>query len=121
MAMILFPQSYLKNHLACLTKYVLIPLQDLHADVLLASSMYSCTQVLASRLDKPFVNYFPAGAIEPFMTSLWPGSNRRLFLSNPLSYFPQMDLSVTSQHLVRNLALGYAVGCLFRPSSSQTP
>lgn len=76
-------------------------MQGLHADLLLASSMYPCTQVIASKLDRPFVNYFPAGSLEPMMTSLWPGSNRRLFLPNPLSYFPQHGVSVTSQRLVR--------------------
>ncbi len=68
---------------------------------MLATTMFPAVPILASRLNISFVNYFPAGAIEPFFTTLYRGSNRRAFLPNPLSYMPQVDLHVTSQHMVR--------------------
>ena len=74
--------------------------QDLKPDLILGTFMYPAVPILASRRNLPFINYFPAGAIEPFFTTLWRGSGRRVFLPNPLSYHPQMDLHVTSQHLV---------------------
>ena len=75
--------------------------QAFKPDIMLATTMFPAVPVLASRLNISFVNYFPAGAIEPFFTTLYRGSNRRAFLPNPLSYMPQVDLPVTSQHLVR--------------------
>ena len=80
-------------------------MQEFQADILVATSMNTCTQVLASKLDKSFVNYFPAGPIDPLFTALYPRSNRRAFLPNPLSYVPQAGEVVTSQFLVRNLML----------------
>ena len=34
------------------------------------------------------------------MTSLWRGSNREALYPNPLSYYPQLGLSITSQRMV---------------------
>ncbi len=76
-------------------------MQDFGAELLLGTSMFPCVNILASRLDLPFVNYFGASPIEPFLTSLWRGSNRRFFTSNPLSYVPQMEQDFTTQYLVR--------------------
>ena len=74
--------------------------QELKPDLLLGTSFFPTVQVLAKRLNISFVDYFPAGAIEPFFTTLWRGSNRRAFLPNPLAYHPQMDMHVTSQYMV---------------------
>jgi hypothetical protein len=74
--------------------------QELNPDLLLGTTMNPCAQVVASKLSRPMVSYFPAGPLEPFMTSLWRGSNRRAFIPNPISYFPQMGLRTESQHLV---------------------
>lgn len=78
-------------------------MQEFQADILVATSMNACTQILASKLDKSFVNYFPAGPIDPFFTAIYPRSNRRAFLPNPLSYVPQAGDVTTSQYMVRNL------------------
>ncbi len=59
-------------------------------------------QVLASRLDVPFLNFWLAAPIEPFATSLWRGSNRNAFTPNPLAYFPQMETDIQTQHMVRS-------------------
>ena len=75
-------------------------MQGFKPDILLASTFFPCTQILASKLDTPIVNYFPTGPFDPFFTSLWRGSNRRGFLPNPLSYNPQIDMETTSQHMV---------------------
>lgn len=80
-------------------------MQEFQADILVATSMNTCTQILASKLDKSFVNYFPAGPIDPFFTAIYPRSNRRAFVPNPLSYVPQAGEVVTSQYMVRNLML----------------
>lgn len=76
--------------------------QDFGAELIFGTSFFACTHTLASRLDVPIVNFLPAAPIEPFLTSLWRGSNRRLFTSNPLSYVPQMELDFTTQYLVRS-------------------
>ena len=75
-------------------------MQDFKADVIVATSMNLCAQVLASKLDKSFVNYFPAGPIDPFFTTIYPDSNRRAFLPNPLSYTPQGGSVMATQHMV---------------------
>ena len=67
---------------------------------MVATSMNPCAQVLASKLDKSFINYFPAGPIDPFFTTIYPNSNRRAFLPNPLSYTPQGRSVVSTQHMV---------------------
>ena len=68
---------------------------------MLAEAFYPCTPLLASRLELPWVGYFAAAPIEPYMTAIWPESPRRHFVPNPLSYFPQMGQSTTSQFMVR--------------------
>ncbi len=68
--------------------------------MMLAEAFYSCTGILASRLDLPWVNYFPAAPLEPYLTSIWPSSPRRAFVPNPLSYFPQNTMSTTTQFMV---------------------
>ena len=68
--------------------------------MMLAEAFYSCTAILASRLDVPWVNYFPAAPLEPYLTSIWAGSSRRAFVPNPLSYFPQTSMSTTTQFMV---------------------
>lgn len=80
--------------------------QSFKPDILLASTFYSGTQILASRLDVPIVNYFPTGPFDPFFTSLWRGSSRRGFLPNPLSYNPQIDMESTSQIMVSAFCFG---------------
>lgn len=83
----------------CLNKHR-APAQDSRPQRLLGTTFYTCTLILASKLDVPLVSYFPAGPFEPFFTTLWRGSNRRAFLPNPLSYFPQQDMCTTTQHMV---------------------
>ncbi|CAL8464217.1 g3752 [Coccomyxa elongata] len=78
---------------------VLAQIQEFSAELIFGTSFFACTHTLASRLDVPIVNFLPAAPIEPFLTSLWRGSNRRLFTSNPLSYVPQMELVFTTQYL----------------------
>jgi hypothetical protein len=62
--------------------------------------VYPCTALLASKLNVSWVNFWALSPLEPQFTSILWQSNRRLFIPNPLAYFPQMDLRVTSQHLV---------------------
>ncbi|BDA49336.1 UDP-glucuronosyltransferase 2A1 [Coccomyxa sp. Obi] len=78
---------------------VLAQIQALGAELIFGTSFFPCTGTLAYRLDVPIVNFLPAAPIEPYFTSLWRGSNRRLFSSNPLSYVPQMELDFTTQYL----------------------
>ena len=56
--------------------------------MIVATSLNPCTQVLASKLDKPFIDFFPAGPIDPMLTSIYPNSNRRALAPNPLPYVP---------------------------------
>ena len=80
---------------------------------MVATSMNLCTQVLASKLDKGFINYFPAGPFDPFFTTIYPNSNRRAFMPNPLSYNPQAGSVVASQHMVGcyPLHMSYVSSC----------
>ncbi len=75
-------------------------MQEFQTDVIVATTMNLCAQVLASKLDKSFINYFPAGPIDPFFTSIYPDSNRRAFMPNPLSYNPQGGSVGVTQHMV---------------------
>ena len=75
--------------------------QEFAPDLMLGEAFFSCSALLASRLDIQWVSYFPAAPMEPFLTSVWPGSNRRAFTPNPLSYYPQMSMTTTSQFMVR--------------------
>ncbi len=70
----------------------------------------AAVQILAAKLDLPFVNFWLAGPIEPYATSLWRGSNRRAFTPNPLAYFPQMETGIQTQHMVS------AAPFLFKPT-----
>ena len=81
-------------------------MQAMKPDLLLGIHINPCTQVLASRLNIPFVSLLLAAPIEPLLTSLWPGSNRRAFLPNPLSYYPQLGMQIASQHMVSSPAPG---------------
>ena len=67
---------------------------------MVATSINLCTQVLASKLDKPFIDFFPAGPIDPMLTSIYPNSNRRALAPNPLSYVPQAGQTAATQHMV---------------------
>ena len=71
---------------------------------MVATTLNPCAQVLASRLDKPFINYFPAGPIDPMMTSIYPSSNRRALAPNPLSYVLQAGHTAATQHMVGKLS-----------------
>ena len=75
-------------------------LQAFGADVMLAEAFSPCPALLASRLDLPWVNYWPAAPLEPFMSSLWSGANRQMFQPNPLSYYPQLFMRSTTQRMV---------------------
>lgn len=57
-------------------------------------------QVMASKLDVPFVNFQMYAPVEPFQTSSWRGSNRNAFNPNPLAYFPQKDSGIETQQMV---------------------
>ena len=92
-------------------------LQAIKPDLVLASTMYPCTQILASKLDAPIINYFPTGPFDPFFTTLWRGSNRRGFLPNPLSYNPQVDMEITSQHMVSALSVGLKIFLLAKTAA----
>ena len=76
------------------------PWQELEPDLMLGETFYSCSALHASRLDIQCVNYWPGAPIEPYQTCVWPGSTRRAFTPNPLSYFPQMTMTATSQFMV---------------------
>ena len=67
---------------------------------MLAEAFSPCPAMLASKLDLPWVNYWPAAPVEPFMSSLWSGANRQMFQPNPLSYYPQFFMRTTTQRMV---------------------
>ena len=75
--------------------------QEFAPDLMLGEAFFSCSALLASRLDIQWVSYFPAAPMEPFLTSVWPGSNRIAFTTHPLRYSPQMSMTTTSQFMVR--------------------
>lgn len=78
-----------------------VTVQDFAPEVLVGTSMFPCLQVLSSKMDLPFVNFLPAGPIDPVFDTMWRGTNFRAPLPNPLSYVPQMGMPAPSQHLVR--------------------
>ena len=84
-------------------------LQAFKADVLLAENLYPCSALLAHKLELPWVNYWAPAPLDPDLTSLWSGANRRLFQPNPLSYLPQSWMRTTTQHMVRTCA--HLVAC----------
>ena len=57
-------------------------LQAFQADVMIAEMFTPCSALLAHTLDLPWINLWPAAPMEPFPTSLWAGSNRRLSQPN---------------------------------------
>ena len=67
---------------------------------MLAEAFSPCPALLASKLDLPWVDFWPAAPVEPFMSSLWPGANRQMFQPNPLSYYPQFFMRSTTQRMV---------------------
>ena len=71
---------------------------------MLGEVFYSCSALLASRMELQWVSYFAAAPLEPFLTSIWSGSARRAFTPNPLSYFPQISMSTTTQFMVSLVA-----------------
>ena len=78
---------------------------------MLAENLYPCSALLAHKLELPWVNYWAPAPLEPDLTSLWSGANRRLFQPNPLSYLPQSWMRTTTQRMVSICA--HAVGsCL---------
>ena len=79
-------------------------LQAFKADVLLGENLYPCSALLAHKLELPWVNYWAPAPLEPDLTSLWSGANRRLFQPNPLSYLPQSWMRTTTQSMVRACA-----------------
>ncbi|EIE24827.1 UDP-Glycosyltransferase/glycogen phosphorylase [Coccomyxa subellipsoidea C-169] len=74
-------------------------LKDYNPELLLAETLSPCAQVLASKLDVPFVNFQMYAPIESVQTSAWRGSNRNAFTPNPLAYFPQKDSGIETQHM----------------------
>lgn len=62
-----------------------------------------CAQILASKLDAQLMNFWLAAPFEPFSTTLWRGSNRRMFTPNPLAYYPQMETDIQTQYMVSNI------------------
>lgn len=64
------------------------------------NSGLSLVQVLASKLDIPYVNFWFISPVEPFQTSLWRTSSRNFFTPNPLAYFPQKDSGIQTQYMV---------------------
>lgn len=76
-------------------------LQAFKADVLLGENLNPCSAMLAHKLDLPWVNYWAPAPLEPDLSSLWSGANRRLFQPNPLAYLPQSWMRTTTQSMVR--------------------
>ena len=91
---------------------ICLRLQAFKADVLLAENLYPCSALLAHKLALPWVNYWAPAPLEPDLTSLWSGANRRLFQPNPLSYLPQSWMRTTTQRMVRTCTYA-VVSCLY--------
>lgn len=68
--------------------------QAFQASLMVANNEDMCTQVLASKLDKPFVNYVSHGPWDPMLTSMYPNSNCRTFIPLLLSYLPILGSTV---------------------------
>ncbi len=62
---------------------------------MIAEMFTPCSALLAHTLDLPWINHWPIAPVEPFFTSQWAGSNRRLFQPNPITYFPQFRTTLT--------------------------
>ena len=78
---------------------------------MLAENLYPCSALLAHKLELPWVNYWAPAPLEPDLTSLWSGANRRLFQPNPLSYLPQSWMRTTTQRMV-SICAHAVVSCL---------
>lgn len=55
---------------------------------MVANILNFCAQVLTSKLDKAFINFMPDVPHDPILTSMYPNSNRRMFVPTPLSFVP---------------------------------
>lgn len=80
-------------------------LQDYAPDIMLGEMFYQCTPIIARDLNVSWINYWAIGPMEPFFTSLWRGNKHRLFVPNPLSYFPQNDAGIITQRMVGSPAM----------------
>ena len=78
---------------------------------MLAENLYPCSALLAHKLELPWVNYWAPAPLEPDLTSLWSGANRRLYQPNPLSYLPQSWMRTTTQRMV-SICAHAVVSCL---------
>lgn len=79
---------------------LLVGVQEFKPDLILGEMFYPCTALIAWKLSVPWVNYWAVAALEPYLTSLWPESPRRLFVPNPISYFPQIRMKTNTQLMV---------------------
>lgn len=98
--------SQVHLHLFCL--WLLVKLfylleQEFGPELLFGTSMFPCLQVLSSKMDLPYVNYLPAGPVDPVFNFLWRGTNFRAALPNPISYLPQIGMTVASQQMVSTI------------------
>lgn len=74
-------------------------LKEYNPELLLAETLSPCAQIMASKLDVSFVNFWLYGPVEPFATSIWRASNRNAFAPNPIAYFPQKGTGIDTQHM----------------------
>ncbi|BDA49333.1 UDP-glucuronosyltransferase 2A1 [Coccomyxa sp. Obi] len=74
-------------------------LKEYNPELLLAETLSPCAQIMASKLDVPFVNFWLFGPVEPFATSIWRRSNRNAFAPNPIAYFPQKGTEIETQYM----------------------
>ncbi len=79
-------------------------LQEFDPDVMLGESLNPCTALLASVLNKSWVNYWPIALWEPYLSHQW-GAMNQLHLPNPLRYLPQMSMRTSTQYMVRSTSL----------------
>ena len=75
-------------------------MQAFDADVLVGEPPHLCIQVLASKLDKVFIGFWPMGPQDRLITSIYPKSGQGAFLPNPLAYVPQADAGIVTQRMV---------------------
>ena len=71
--------------------------------MMLGESINPCTALLASVLNKSWVNYWPIALWEPILSHQW-GITNQLHLPNPLSYLPQMSMRTSTQYMVRSMS-----------------
>jgi hypothetical protein len=70
------------------------------APALPEASSSQCSHTFAGPHETANLFCMPGAPMEPFQTSVLPGSMRRHFNPNPLSYFPQSTMRTTSQRMV---------------------